>query len=148
METFGEILRNRRVKWSSASALVLLVLAVPFTRLGSNTNRATSNRAYIFRDQGTKLLSKGKAKEVILLTERREKNFPTDPYVYWYRGRAYYQLGEYDAALKAMVLADKLCRLGTSFIPPFHQENQSETRKRANRPCSEPKQVTGEYANA
>ena len=32
-----------------------------------------------------------------------------DPYLYWYRGRAYYQLGQYDAALKAISFADELC---------------------------------------
>ncbi|MSP37143.1 MAG: tetratricopeptide repeat protein [Deltaproteobacteria bacterium] len=79
--------------------------------------RTTSNAAYSasFTNQGTNLLNKGKAKEVILLAEEREKKSPMDPYVYWFRGKAYYQLGEYDAALKDILVADEIC-------PVWHEE--------------------------
>jgi len=48
------------------------------------------------------LLEQGREREVLKLAEEREKDFPKDPYVYWHRGRAHYQLGEYESALKAL----------------------------------------------
>jgi tetratricopeptide (TPR) repeat protein len=76
------------------------------TRSKNDYYRASSHE---FTDRGSALLNEGKAKEVIALAEERERKFPMDPYVYWYRGRAYYQLAQYDEALKAISFADELC---------------------------------------
>jgi tetratricopeptide (TPR) repeat protein len=71
-----------------------------------NSYRAQSDA---FTNHADDLLNQGKSKEVISLTEEREKTYPLDGYVYWYRARAYYQMGQYDAALKAITRADDLC---------------------------------------
>jgi tetratricopeptide (TPR) repeat protein len=96
-------------------AACFLITAISFLWVSSSGDRASSrNNLYRassdeFTDRGSTLLNEGKAKEVIALAEERERKFPMDPYVYWYRGRAYYQLGQYDAALKATRFADELC---------------------------------------
>jgi tetratricopeptide (TPR) repeat protein len=113
MDTSEQILRQLRwIKWLNALiAICFATTAGSFVWVSLKMPRTTSNAAYSasFTNQGTNLLNEGKAKEVILLAEEREKKFPMDPYVYWYRGRAYYQLGEYGAALKAILFADELC---------------------------------------
>jgi Flp pilus assembly protein TadD len=47
-------------------------------------------------------LQEGKETEVLILVQEREKTFPKDLHVHWYRGKAYYQLGQFKEALEAM----------------------------------------------
>jgi tetratricopeptide (TPR) repeat protein len=47
-------------------------------------------------------LEEGKEPEVLALVLERERTFPKDVHVHWYRGKAYYQLGQFPEALDAM----------------------------------------------
>ena len=113
MDTSEQILRQLRyIKWLNAFiAICFAGIAGSFVWVSLKMPRTTSNAVHStsFTNQGTVLLNEGKAKEVIVLAEKREKQFPMDPYVYWYRGRAYYQLRQYEAALTAILFADELC---------------------------------------
>ncbi len=55
-----------------------------------------------FKERGATLLLEGNEQKVLKLCEEREKQFPKDSYVYWYRGVAHFQLGQFEEALKAM----------------------------------------------
>jgi tetratricopeptide (TPR) repeat protein len=113
MDTSAQILQQlRAIKWLIAVTTVcFLIIAGSLTWAISDRIRTNSYRARSasFTNRAGDLLEEGKSKEVISMTEEREKTYPLDPYVYWYRGRAYYQLGQYDAALKAMNRAEELC---------------------------------------
>lgn len=61
-----------------------------------------------FQEQGKVLLQQGKEQEVLALAASREKNFPKDPYVFLYRGRAQFQLREYEKAIEAFNAAEVL----------------------------------------
>lgn len=61
-----------------------------------------------FRDRGSELLEQGNEAEVLSLAAVREKDFPKDPYVFWYRGRAHYQLGQDEDSLKAFSRTEEL----------------------------------------
>jgi tetratricopeptide (TPR) repeat protein len=117
MELSEQILEELRSikRLNRIIAVCFLIIAISFAWVIGSSYRATSRNRYYrassddFADRGSTLLNEGNAKEVIALAEERERKFPMDPYVYWYRGRAYYQLGQYDAALKAISFADELC---------------------------------------
>ena len=53
-------------------------------------------------EQGDDLLEQGKANAVLAMMDAREKTHPMDPNVFWYRGKAQYQLGQREAALASM----------------------------------------------
>jgi tetratricopeptide (TPR) repeat protein len=55
-----------------------------------------------FSDHASTLLQEGKETEALALVQEREKKFPKDFYVHWYRGKAYYQLGQFAEALAAI----------------------------------------------
>ena len=55
-----------------------------------------------FSNRASRLLDEGKAAEVLTLAEQREKKYPMEPDVHWYRGKAYYQQARYPEALDAI----------------------------------------------
>lgn len=61
-----------------------------------------------FQEDAKSLLLKGKEQEVLTLTASREVTFPKDPYVFLYRGRAQFQLREYEKAIEALRVAEDL----------------------------------------
>jgi regulator of sirC expression with transglutaminase-like and TPR domain len=48
------------------------------------------------------MLDEGKETELLAMVKERETKFPKDAYVHWYRGKAYYQLGQFTEALNAL----------------------------------------------
>ncbi len=131
LEELRSIKRLNRI-----SAVCFLLIAIGFVWGISSNYKATSRNNYYgasgneFMERASILLTEGKAKEAISLTEEREKKFPMDPYVYWVRGRAYYQIGQYDAALKAISFADELC-------PNWRQEYTGPFIRRINEKLAE-----------
>jgi tetratricopeptide (TPR) repeat protein len=115
MDSSAQILQQVQlsvIKWLiTVITVCFLIIAGSLTVAISDRTRTSSYRARSasFTSRAGDLLDEGKSKDVISMTEEREKTYPLDPYVYWYRGRAYYQLGQYDAALKAMNRAEELC---------------------------------------
>lgn len=61
-----------------------------------------------FQEQGKDLLLKGREQELLTLAASREASFPKDPYVFLYRGRAQYQLREYEKAIETFSIAETL----------------------------------------
>lgn len=106
MDTSEQILRQLRwIKWLTALlALSFAAIAVTFVwithEMSSTFERASESSA--FADRASALLEKGKETEVLALVKERESKFPKDPYVYWYRGKAHYQLGQFTEALDAI----------------------------------------------
>ena len=106
MDASEQILKQLRwIKWLTAVlALSFAVIAGTFlwiSREMSSTYedvRASSN----FADRASALLEEGKETEVLALVKERESKFPKDAYVHWYRGKAYYQLGQFTEALSAI----------------------------------------------
>ena len=128
MEPSEQILHElRSIKWlNRVIAICLLLLALSWVwQVGRASSRSQSSIAYSrasneLSNRSSTLLGEGKAKDVIALTEEYEKKYPLDPYVYWFRARAYYQLGQYDAALKALAFAEELCPLWRKeYTAPF-----------------------------
>jgi regulator of sirC expression with transglutaminase-like and TPR domain len=136
MDKSEQILEElRRIRWLStiiAVSLVIVVGSIAWVSTKMNRTASTGFYSRTFTNRASNLLSEGKAKEVLRLTEEREKNFPTDGYVYWFRGRAYYQLGQYDAALKAMIRAEELCPLWhDEYTGPFIKRIKENLRKKS-----------------
>lgn len=76
-----------------------------------------------FQEQGNVLLLKGKEQEVLSLAADREADFPKDPYVFLYRGRAQFQLGEYAKAIETFNLAADLSpSWQDQYITPYVSE--------------------------
>ncbi len=105
MDKLDQILRKLRwLLWLNAFLAICFAGSVgSLLWVGSEINRPP------FIKQSRFLLDDGRSTEVVMLTEEREKTYPTDPYVYWFRGKAYYQLGKYEFALKAILRAHELC---------------------------------------
>ena len=106
METSEQILRQLRwIKWLNALiALSFAAMAGTFvwTTYEMSSSFARADDASVFSDRASKLLDEGKEAELVALCEEREKKSPKDPNVHWYRGKAYYQLGQFAEALKAI----------------------------------------------
>jgi len=106
MDASEQVLKQLRwIKWLTA------VLALSFAAIAASlvwmTHEMTSSFARtddssLFSDQASALLNEGKENEVLTLAKERESKFPKDPNVYWYRGKAYYQLGQFKEALEAI----------------------------------------------
>lgn len=112
MDTSEQILRQLRwIKWFTALlALAFAAIAGTFiwvTQEVSSSLDQTSDSS-TFRDQASALLEEGKETELLTLVKEREIKFPKDPNVYWYRGKAYYQLGRFEEALTAIRQAHQL----------------------------------------
>ena len=112
METSEQVLRQLKwIKWLTALiAFCFVVIAGSFVWLAREASIAfqeDESSSTSFINRGLTLLNEGNEKEVLKLSEEREKKFPKDPYVYWYRGKAHYQLGHFDEALKAMRHVDE-----------------------------------------
>jgi Flp pilus assembly protein TadD len=61
-----------------------------------------------FNQRTQELLEEGKAEEVVAMSKEREKTHPMNPYVHWHRGKAHFQLRQFDEAMKALQRADEL----------------------------------------
>jgi cytochrome c-type biogenesis protein CcmH/NrfG len=112
MDNSEQILKQLRwIKWLTAVlALSFAVIAGSFVWVMQEMSRtyerasASSN----FADRASTLLDEGKETEVLALAKEREAKFPKDAYVHWYRGKAYYQLGQLREALTALRQAQEL----------------------------------------
>lgn len=107
MDASEQILRQLRwIKWLNALiAFCFVVTAGSFIWFAWEASLAfqeDESSSTSFINRGLALLEDGNEQEVLKLSEAREKKFPKDPYVYWYRGKAHYQLGHHVEALKAM----------------------------------------------
>ena len=112
MDTSEEILKQLRwIKW--LMALLALSFAAIAATLGwvsyemSSTFESASQSSN-FADRASSLLEQGKEAEVLALAKERESKFPKDAYVHWYRGKAYYQLGQFPEALNAIRQSQEL----------------------------------------
>ena len=113
------------MKW--LLAVVVLVLVVPMAVVSWFTFDAYSAMSSFsakcspseserpFKDQVSELLIEGKAQEILQLAAAREPKYPKDPEVYYYRGLAYFQAGEYKKAIEALSVAE-------SIAPGWRQE--------------------------
>ena len=103
MDVSGIVLRQLRwIKWLLALVvLCFVIIAAAFGWGVVQLNASLRSGEGTTLSSEESLLEQGKEREVLKLMTEREKEFPKDPYVYWHRGRAHYQLGEYEAALKA-----------------------------------------------
>ena len=106
MDASESVLRQLRwIKWLTALlALSFATIAATFIWIAVEATSAftSAKQGESFADRAADLLDEGKAVEVLSLTAAREKKYPKEPDVYWYRGKAYYQLGRYPEALEAM----------------------------------------------
>src|SRR5262245_10702154 len=106
MNESEDVLRQLRwIKWLLAliaSCFVLIAVSLTWgaAQLSASLRDGIGERTSLSSEET--LLEQGKEQEVLTLAELREKAYPKDPYVHWLRARAYYQLGEYEAALKAL----------------------------------------------
>ncbi len=106
------------IKWllMSVVAGVLLFVSVAgwsiwqaLESIGTSSKDCSgSQSAASFQEDAKSLLLKGKELEVLTLTATREVTFPKDPYVFLYRGRAQFQLREYEKAIEALRVAEDL----------------------------------------
>ena len=106
MDTSEEILRQLRwIKWLNA-LIALSFAAIAGTFIWAthemSSSFARADESSVFSDRASKLLDEGKETELLALCEEREKKSPKDPNVHWYRGKAYFQLGQFAEALKAI----------------------------------------------
>ena len=97
MDNSERLLRELRwIKW--LNGIVVVCFAVIAGTMGWTSTQISSAMSGMetttaFSEQAPNLLEQGKAKETLLLCEERAKTHPMDPYVYWFRGKAYHQLG-------------------------------------------------------
>jgi Flp pilus assembly protein TadD len=112
MDTSEQILKQLRwIKWLTALlALSFAAIAGTFVwmthEMSSTFERASESSD--FADRASTMLDEGKETEVLALVRERESKFPKDPYVHWYRGKAYYQLGQFTEALNAIRRSQEL----------------------------------------
>jgi tetratricopeptide (TPR) repeat protein len=101
-----QILRQLQwIKWFTVVfALSFAAIAGMFGWLSYELSTAVSRttNSDSFSDQASALLEEGKETELLALVQEREKTFPNAFHVHWYRGKAYYQLGQFTEALAAM----------------------------------------------
>jgi cytochrome c-type biogenesis protein CcmH/NrfG len=84
-----------------------------------------------FSDQANDLLDRGKEQEVLSLAAKRETEFPKDANVFWYRGRALYQLGQFEEALTAFAKAEYLApSWKTSHTEPYISASRLKLNQR------------------
>ena len=106
MDASEQILRELRwIKWLN------VLICLSFAAIGGtfvwathemSSSFARADDASSFSDRASKLLEEGKETELLAACEEREKKSPKDPNVHWYRGKAYYQLGQFTESLKAI----------------------------------------------
>jgi tetratricopeptide (TPR) repeat protein len=106
------------IKWLLIVIVVAFVIANGTTSwymwgAFSSTGQAKEDCAAVqsescFQQQAKNLLMKGKEGEALKLASAREAIFPKDPYVFLYRARAYFQLGEYESAIEDYRRAEAL----------------------------------------
>lgn len=110
------------IKWLLVAVIVVLVIPMSMAAFASwsmlkdfssatataSTGCSTAQSDNSFWSQSKDLLMKGKEQEVLALAKAREAVFPKDAYVFLYRGRAYFQLGEYKKAIEALAVAETI----------------------------------------
>jgi cytochrome c-type biogenesis protein CcmH/NrfG len=106
MDMSEQILRQLRwIKWFTAVlAFSFAAIASTFVWMGYEVSSSIERTGLSesFSDRATSLLEEGKESEVLALVQERGRTFPKDVHVHWYRGKAYYQLGQFTEALDAM----------------------------------------------
>jgi hypothetical protein len=124
MDASDQIVTQLRwIKW--LTALLALSFATIAVLLAWTTHEMSSVlpvESSSFSDRASKLLDEGKELEVLKLSDGLEKKAPKDPNVFWYRGRAQYQLGQFREALFAMQRVEELA-------PNWRQEYTAPYRK-------------------
>jgi hypothetical protein len=111
MDTSAEILQQLRlIKWLIAFIALCFAL-ITWAPKSRNALQFQPCLLAFVHDSCRRSVEPRESKKIISLADEGEKSYPLDPYVYWFRSRAYYQLGQYDEALKAISRADDLCPL-------------------------------------
>jgi tetratricopeptide (TPR) repeat protein len=106
------------IKWLLVGVVLAIVVPVAisswyifdaFSEISSNTGKCgPSESGQAFKDHASDLLLAGKEQEVLKLASARESKYPKDPDVHYYRGRAYFQLGEYKKAIESLSVAESI----------------------------------------
>jgi len=85
-----------------------------------------------FQEQAKNLLLRGKEEELLTLAASWEASFPKDPYVFLYRGRAQFQLREYEKAIETFNVAETLSPdWRDQYIAPYVSEAKRRLSVRA-----------------
>ncbi len=92
------------IKWLLAGLIVLLacsgaVTAFVVLRIWQTLQDQSQPP---FHELAEDILQQGQYEELLALAETRFKEYPGDPYGYWYHAKANYQLGNLDAALRSL----------------------------------------------
>jgi cytochrome c-type biogenesis protein CcmH/NrfG len=124
MDASDQIVTQLRwIKWLTALlALSFATIAVLLAWTTHEMSSVLKVESSSFSDRASKLLDEGKELEVLKLSDDLEKKVPKDPNVFWYRGRAHYQLGQFREALLAMQRVEELA-------PNWRQEYTAPYRK-------------------
>lgn len=121
------------IKWLLIGVLLLIIVPMGasawfmFTT-NSELNTASGDCTSLastrsFKDQAGDLLLSGKEQEVLTLASEREKLFPKDPDVHYYRARAHFQAGEYKKALESFSVAESIAPgWRDQYIAPYSRE--------------------------
>jgi tetratricopeptide (TPR) repeat protein len=111
-DTAEQVLTQLRwIKWLMVIVVTSLVLGAGSivwisSEVASGMSEFEGGSSFTQRAQ--ELLDEGKAEEVIAMSKEREKTHPMDPYVHWHRGKAHFQLRQFDEAMKALQRADEV----------------------------------------
>ena len=108
MDNSDRILRElQRIKLFVVMAMVFFAITAGtmfWVCYQVSTELAASDVSHQMSD----LLDQGKTDEIIAWSNKREKTHPMDVNVYWYRGKAYYQLQRYEEALREIQRAGQI----------------------------------------
>lgn len=106
------------MKWLLVGVILALVVPMAisawfmfgaFSEISSYSSKCSpSESERPFKDQVSDLLLSGKEQEVLKLAAAREPRYSKDPDVYYFRGRAYFQTGEYKKAIEALSVAESI----------------------------------------
>ena len=106
------------MKWLLVGVILALVVPMAistwfmfgaFSEINSFSSKCSpSESERPFKDQASDLLLSGKEQDVLKLASTREPRYPKDPDVYYFRGRAYFQAGEYKKAIEALSVAESI----------------------------------------
>lgn len=112
MEHSEQILKQLRwIKWLIgilALSFAVIAAGVVWTsfEMRSSFNQTHSSKS--FAGRASALMDAGKLDEVLALCDEHEKIAPKEPYIAWFRGKAYYQQGRFNDALAQMRQAEAL----------------------------------------
>lgn len=124
------------MKWLLVGVILALVVPMAisawfmfgaFSEISSYSAKCSpSESERPFKDQVSDLLLAGKEQEVLKLAAAREPKYPKDPDVHYFRGRAYFQAGDYKRAIEAFSVAETIAPgWREQYTGPYIQEAKS-----------------------